>query len=118
MRVRPDRSLSVMCGLTVLLFSWWAFPAAWPGSSGQKYSAVGGHSEYVRQRVEHLKRLRNNLQVTDPEVRAREIAAIDRQLAEIGFEIPEELGDELQVERFEDPTEPTGADQNPKRMDR
>ena len=91
MRVRPDRSLSLMCGLTVLIFSWWAIPAAWPGSSGQKYSAVGGHSEYVRQRVEHLKRLRNNLQVTDPEVRAREIATIDRQLAEIGFETYEDV---------------------------
>lgn len=63
-------------------------------------NAVGGVQVYRSQRLIHLKRLRENLHVSDPVVRAREIADIDAQIQELetgGNDI--ELGPEVKIER-------------------
>jgi hypothetical protein len=62
-------------------------------------NAVGGREIYIRERAAHLRKLRNNIHVTDPVVRAREVAEIDRQLNEIGAEVIQERGDEMTIER-------------------
>jgi hypothetical protein len=67
-----------------------------------RLDAVGGTDVYRRQRVEHLKRLKADAQryVADPVVRAREIEALDRQIAEVSSrDASEEIGDELKIER-------------------
>lgn len=64
--------------------------------------AVGGREAYIKERTEHLRKLRNNVHVTDPEVRAREIAELDRQLNEVGREFIQEFGDDMTIERIGD----------------
>jgi hypothetical protein len=61
--------------------------------------AVGGVETYNQQRLEHLLRLRENVHVSDPIVKAREIADIDDQIDRIGKEQIEETGDNLRIER-------------------
>jgi len=67
--------------------------------ASENKDAVGGVETYNEQRLAHLLRLRKNVHVSDPVVKAREIAEIDAQIAEIGNEQIEETGDNLRIER-------------------
>lgn len=69
-------------------------------AASARMSAVGGLETFRAQRLEHLIRLRENVHVSDPEVRAREIAEIDAQIEELrrGAETVE-MGTEMRIER-------------------
>lgn len=61
----------------------------------ERLDAVGGVETYKRERVQALLALKEKVNVTDPEVRTRELEAIDQQIAEIENEGVEEVGSEL-----------------------
>lgn len=61
----------------------------------ERLEAVGGVETYRAQRVAHLLALKDKLSISDPEVRERELTAIDRQIDEIENEVTDELGDEV-----------------------
>ena len=63
--------------------------------------AFASVEQYNDDLLKHLLRCRDNAEkfITDPAVRAQEIADIDIQIKEIGKEKTEELGDNLRIER-------------------
>lgn len=60
----------------------------------ERLDAVGGVETYRAQRVANLLALKDKVSISDPEVRERELAAIDRQIDEIENEVTEEIGEE------------------------
>jgi len=61
----------------------------------ERLDAVGGVETYKRERVQALLALKEKIRITDPEVRNRELEAIDRQISEIENETVDEYGQEL-----------------------
>jgi hypothetical protein len=64
-------------------------------AQSERLDAVGGVETYKRERVQALLALKEKVNVTDPEVRTRELESIDRQISEIENEGVDELGNEI-----------------------
>jgi hypothetical protein len=102
-----------MCSLTLFLFFCWNFIDTRFGAGGRIHGARSRESEFLRKRRDIFNRMRNNSHVIDPEVRAREIIRIERQLAEIESETVEEIGEEVLVERGEYRPAPAAVTHSP-----